>query len=178
MQQAVKGYDIAAAGADEVDVLIAIDKAASSLFAPTGLLSEEALNDHVPADVLSQASEDGDLFVARHFQDGPIGFALVSRRGGTLYLDQISVHPDYGRNGVGAALVTRVIDEAKARKIRRVTLSTFRDLPWNGPFYRKMGFRELKQSELADWMLELEAIQAESLDITQRCFMVRKTGWL
>lgn len=178
MQQAVKGYDIALADADEVHALIEVDKAASSLFAPTGLLSEEALQDHVPADILTHATEHGDLFVARHFSDGPIGFALVSPRGGTLYLDQISVHPDYGRNGVGAALVTRVIDAAKERKIRRVTLSTFRDLPWNGPFYRKMGFRELKRSEMADWMLELEAIQADSLDVSKRCFMMRKTGWL
>lgn len=178
MQRAVKGYDISAAKRSEVDALIEIDKAASTLFAPTGLLSEEALEDHVPADVLVHAAEIEDLFVARHFKDGPIGFALVSPRGGTLYLDQISVHPDHGRQGVGAALVRRVIAEARARKIRRVTLSTFRDLPWNGPFYRKMGFREMKRRELAGWMLELEAIQAESLDTSKRCFMVRKTGWL
>ena len=65
MQQAVKGYDIALADADEVHALIEVDKAASSLFAPTGLLSEEALQDHVPADILTHATEHGDLFVAR-----------------------------------------------------------------------------------------------------------------
>jgi hypothetical protein len=25
-----------------------------------------------------------------------------------------------------------------------VTLTTFRDVPWNGPFYAKLGFRELR----------------------------------
>lgn len=178
MRQAIKVYDIAGAAADEVERLIAIDRAASMLFASTGLLSREALEDHVPGDVLADALLSDDLFVARNADGAPIGFALVSPRGGTLYLDQISVHPDYGRKGVGAMLVTRVIDEARRRKVRRVTLSTFRDVPWNGPFYRKMGFRELKRSEMADWMLELETIQAEDLDVSQRCFMVRKTGWL
>ena len=66
--------------------------------------------------------------------------ALVSLRGGMLYLDQISVHPDQGQRGIGAALLTRVIDEAKRRKLRRVALSTFRDLPWNAPFYARLGF--------------------------------------
>ena len=108
----------------------------------------------------------------------PVGFALVSLRGGTLYLDQISVHPDHGRQGLGAALLGRVVDEARTRKLRRVTLSTFRDLPWNGPFYARHGFREIKRSDMANWMLDLERIQAEDLDISKRCFMVRKLGWL
>lgn len=95
-----------------------------------------------------------------------------------LYLDQISVHPDQGQRGIGAALLTRVIDEAKRRKLRRVALSTFRDLPWNAPFYAKHGFREIRRSDMAEWMLELERIQAEELDVSKRCFMVRKIGWL
>jgi len=178
MQHATTAYGIDGANASDVDVLIEVDRAASTLFAPTGLLSEEALNDHVPAEVLSHAADTGDLFTARAAEGEPVGFALVSPRGGTLYLDQISVHPDHGRKGLGAALLGRVVDEAKKRKLRRITLSTFRDLPWNGPFYARHGFREIKRSDMADWMLELERIQAQDLDITKRCFMVRKLGWL
>ena len=59
-----------------------------------------------------------------------------------------------------------------------MALSTFRDVPWNGPFYRRHGFRELARKEMAAWMLDLEHIQAQSLDVTKRCFMVRKIGWL
>lgn len=171
-------YAITPASPDEVNILVNIDRATSRLFAPTGLLSEEALNDHVPASVLANAIETGNVFTARIADYGPVGFALVSLRGGILYLDQISVHPDQGRQGIGASLLIHVIDEARRRKLRRVTLSTFRDLPWNGPFYRKHGFRELKRPEMADWMLELEQIQAEDLDVSKRCFMMRKIGWL
>ena len=59
-----------------------------------------------------------------------------------------------------------------------MTLSTFRDVPWNGPFYRRLGFRELSRQEMADWMLDLESIQAATLDVSKRCFMMRKIGWL
>ncbi|HAO34605.1 MULTISPECIES: GNAT family N-acetyltransferase [unclassified Hyphomonas] len=178
MQHASTRYGIDDADASEVGVLAEVDRAASALFAPTGLLSAEALKDHVPIDILASAAENGDLFTARLDTGAPVGFALVSLRGGMLYLDQISVHPDQGQRGIGAALLTRVIDEAKRRKLRRVALSTFRDLPWNAPFYAKHGFREIRRSDMAEWMLELERIQAEELDVSKRCFMVRKIGWL
>ncbi|MAN46655.1 MAG: GNAT family N-acetyltransferase [Hyphomonas sp.] len=178
MQRALAEYTIGTAFTTDVESLIVIDCAAGQLFAPTGLLSEEALQDHVPGEILHAAAESGDLFAARLPDETPVGFALVSLRGGTLYLDQLSVHPDYGQRGIGAALLNHVVAEARRRKLRRVTLSTFRDLPWNGPFYAKHGFREIRRGDMTDWMLELEQIQAEDLDVSKRCFMVRKIGWL
>nr|WP_321358994.1 GNAT family N-acetyltransferase [uncultured Hyphomonas sp.] len=178
MQQIRAEYDIALALPDDIDRLIEVDLAAGQLFAPTGLLSEDALQDHVPEAVMLQAIEAGDLLKTSARDGVPVGFALVSPRGGTLYLDQISVHPDCGRKGLGTSLVRHVLQLAKQRRLKQVTLSTFRDVPWNGPFYRKLGFREIPRKVMADWMLELERIQAESLDVSQRCFMVRKIGWL
>lgn len=178
MRRLPAGYQISPAEPDDIGTLIAIDLAAGALFAPTGLISADALHDHVPADVFEQAIESGDVHKV-HLTDGaPAGFTLVSERGGTLYLDQISVHPDHGRKGLGTALIEQVAQVARARKLSRITLSTFRDLPWNGPFYRRLGFRELARRELAPWMLELEQMQAASLDISRRCFMMRRIGWL
>ena len=88
------------------------------------------------------------------------------------------MHPDCGGKGLGTGLMRHVLQLAKQRRLKQVTLSTFRDVPWNGPFYGKLGFREIPRKDMADWMLELERIQAESLDVSQRCFMVRKIGWL
>lgn len=178
MRRLPEDYAISRSTQDEIPALIAIDLAAGALFADTGLLSPDVLTDHVPPEVFEQAITASDLIVARGPADEPVGFALTSRRGSSLYLDQISVHPGHGRKGIGAVLVERVVAEAKLRKLRCVTLSTFRDLAWNGPFYRRLGFREIARSKLADWMLELETVQAASLDISQRCFMMRKVGWL
>lgn len=178
MQQTRTDYDIAPALAEDIARLIEVDLAAGQLFAPTGLLSEDALHDHVPKAVMQQAIEAGDLIKACDQTGLSVGFALVSRRGGTLYLDQLSVHPEHGRRGLGADLVRQVLQLAKQRRLKQVTLSTFRDVPWNAPFYGKLGFREIPRKDMADWMLQLEKIQAESLVVSQRCFMVRKIGWL
>jgi hypothetical protein len=41
-------------------------------------------------------------------------------------------------------LVKAVCDWAAANGLPAVTLTTFRDVAWNGPFYGKLGFRELE----------------------------------
>ncbi|KDA03922.1 GNAT family N-acetyltransferase [Hyphomonas oceanitis] len=178
MRRLPDDYSITRAARDEIPALIRVDLAASTLFAETGLLSAEALNDHVPQEVFEQAIANDDLLVARDHKGRAVGFALTSQRGGTLYLDQISVHPDHGRKGLGRALIARLASEAKARKLKCITLSTFRDLAWNGPFYRRLGFREIAATKKADWMIDLEKVQATSLDLSKRCFMMRRIGWL
>ncbi|MFN7164978.1 MAG: GNAT family N-acetyltransferase [Hyphomonas sp.] len=178
MRRLPDGYSISGVAAEEIPALIAIDLAASQLFAGTGMLAEEELSDHVPAEVFEAAMPLGHVFVARDRKGVPAGFVMTSLRGDTLYLDQVSVHPDHGRRGLGAALIRRVFEDAGDRGLKTVTLSTFRDLPWNAPFYRTLGFRELPRKQMTDWMLEIEARQAAVMDVTKRCFMRWKSGWL
>lgn len=170
-------YRITRADAEEVEALIAVNLASDRLFAGTGLVPEDALEDHVPADILRQAIAQRHVFVVRDGYGKPVGFSLTSLRGGTLYLDQLSVHPDHGRKGLGAALVRRVLSDARDRRVSTVTLSTFREPAWNGPFYRRLGFREIPRKRMADWMLELEDAQRATLDVDKRCFMRRRVGW-
>jgi 4-diphosphocytidyl-2-C-methyl-D-erythritol kinase len=172
------GYTITPAAPEDVADLVFADLAASRLFAGTGYLPDEALTDHVPIETLEAAMAPGHLTAVRCRGDA-VGFAMTSVRGNSLYLDQISVDPAHGRKGLGAALMEHVIRDAGRRGLKSVTLSTFRDLAWNGPFYRSLGFRELARKHMEDWMLELEASQAANgLDVSKRCFMVRRTGWL
>ena len=60
---------------------------------------------------------------------------------------------------MGRALVAAVIEQARAMQLNSVTLTTFRDLPWNAPFYQRMGFVELTLAQ-ADRHLR-DALQAE-----------------
>jgi GNAT superfamily N-acetyltransferase len=178
MRRLLHDYTITAAHDGEIDALIAVDLAAGQLFAGTGLIAGEALLDHVPRGVFETGIRQGNVFTARDAAGLPVGFTLASQRGGTFYLDQISVDPAHGRKGLGRALIARLFDEARTRGYRLVTLSTFRDLAWNGPFYRQLGFREVARQKMADWMLELEHAQAASLDVSKRCFMRRRVSWL
>ena len=174
MRRLPKDYSITRAAADEIPTLVEIDVAAAMLFVDTGLISDDGLLMHVPEDVFAAGIEARDVFVAREHRGCPIGFTLTSERGGTLFLDQISVHPDHGKQGVGSGLLKRVIEDAKDRGFKRITLSTFRNVAWNAPFYRKAGFKEIRPSNLEDWMIELQDALTE-VDVSQRCFMQRKT---
>lgn len=174
MSDLPEGYTITAANVDDIPALIAVDKGASALFEPTGLLEPEALSDHVPADVFEAEMPSGNVIVARNQHHWTVGFALVSLRGKGLYLDQVSVHPDHGQKGIGRALVEQVLNEAGRRKLPHVSLSTFRDLAWNGPFYASLGFKELPREKLDPYMLEIEDAQKPFMDVTKRCFMRRK----
>ena len=174
MSDLPEGYSITAAEQEDIPALIAVDKAASTLFEPTGLLQPEALADHVPAHVFETEIAAGNVFVARNQHNWAVGFALIGLRGNGLYLDQVSVNPDYGRKGIGRSLVIRVLTEAEIRKLPHVSLSTFKTVPWNGPFYASMGFREIPHEKLEPYMLEIEDAQRPLMDVSERCFMRRK----
>jgi GNAT superfamily N-acetyltransferase len=86
------------------------------------------------------------LWVALH-EGTPVGFALASVVDGVGYLDELSVRPEFGRQGVGTTLVSTVVDWARTEDFPCLTLVTFRHLAWNAPFYEKLGFRGLDSSE-------------------------------
>ncbi|HEX7060612.1 MAG TPA: GNAT family N-acetyltransferase [Woeseiaceae bacterium] len=92
-------------------------------------------------EALLEAQEDGRLWVAVHASGRTVGFALAEVLDGEGYLTEVDVHPEHGRRGVGTRLVETVIAWAQARGFRHLVLVTFRHLPWNAPFYRKLGFR-------------------------------------
>ncbi len=151
----------------DVALLTAIELAAGRLF-PAGRIPQP---DHTyPVADLVQAAEAGLLFIAE--ADGTVvGFATCSRRDARLHLDEVSVHPDYGRKGYGRALVERVLAVACETGQSGVSLTTFADIPWNGPFYASMGFLEVPESEL-------DAALSEALDTERRLGMTERIAMI
>jgi GNAT superfamily N-acetyltransferase len=91
-----------------------------------------------------RAAEPGFLLVAVLDDDAePVGFVHVLLIEGHAHLEQLSVLPGYQRQGIGAALVRAAMDEARRAGHRRLSLCTYRDVPWNGPYYRSLGFTEV-----------------------------------
>ena len=161
---------------NEVGELQNIDLASATLFRGTGLIDfgpSGEPQEPIPEDRLRKGFGDGLVWAAVDDREELVGFALCSDRGEDLYLDQLSVLPRHGRRGLGSRLVRRVLAEAETRSHRRVSLSTFRKVPWNGPFYRKLGFRETPVWRLAPWQLEIRELQKLTMDVRLRCFMHR-----
>jgi len=81
-------------------------------------------------------------------QDGrPLGFAVANVLDGLAHLEELDVVPDAGGRGIGTGLVATVCDWAAAQGFPAITLSTFRRVPWNEPFYARLGFRTLGATE-------------------------------
>jgi ribosomal protein S18 acetylase RimI-like enzyme len=165
----------------ELPVLMKIEMAAGILFRGTGLIPSEETDPGFITTLekgyvagLCWVAEAPDPQDATHTELA--GFVVCREEGRDLYLDQISVHPDFMRQGIGAALTKAVFDSASKRGLARVTLSTFRDVSWNGPYYARLGFRELPHDDLLPWMLTVRDKEACDLDITKRCFMACPVG--
>ncbi len=101
-----------------------------------------------------------------------IGFSAGYEVDGQAYIREVSVRFTSSGKGAGTALVTALINWAGKTGFSCVTLTTFRDIPFNAPFYRKLGFVPFEPD--GNWP-ELLAIRkkeiSRGLDIQPRICM-------
>ncbi len=163
-------YTVGLARPADLEALPGIEMAAATLF-PEEDLPPQRVSDTTPVSTFSEAQRQGRLWVALDEEERPVGFALGRWVDGNVHLEEIDVAPDHGRRGLGARLVEQVLSWARATDTRAVSLTTFEHLPWNAPFYRRMGFRVLDPGEIGP---ELSAICAEeaSQGLRRRVAMV------
>ena len=99
---------------------------------------------------------------------------LVDVVDGAAHIEQVSVDPAFARRGLGKQLIDHVASVAKAEGRPAVTLTTFRDVPWNAPYYRRCGFRDLAEPELGPELRQLRDTEsAHGLDPALRVCMRR-----
>jgi GNAT superfamily N-acetyltransferase len=151
------GYGVRRARVDEVPRLPGIETAAGALLRGAGI-AVDSLPLATSVAALADACAGERLWVAETSAGQVVGFAHVTLLAGQPHLEEIDVLPAHGRRGVGTALVGAVIDWARRAGFSALTLTAFRDVPWNAPFYRRLGFRDLDPAGLAP---ELEALVAD-----------------
>jgi len=101
-------------------------------------------------------------------------FAIFAEVAGLPYLDQLSVHPAFQRRGLGGVLVHECVEWARGRD---VWLTTYAHVPWNGPYYRRLGFDVVPEERCHPELLVILASQRAALPLAeQRIAMVRKAS--
>lgn len=163
-------YRITLADMGHIAVLPAIESGAATL-----------LRDHAPAAALTGTTPIEEFRAAQREErlwvalDGntPVGFALVALRpANAAHLQEMDVSPSHMRQGIGTELLRAVL--SWARTINRVplTLTTFRDVPFNAPFYARHGFSVV---DAESWPLDVRTLvdeeHARGLDRTRRVVM-------
>lgn len=165
------GPTIVVALPSHVPQLPEIELAAAALF-PAADLPERLRTDTTPLDEFRAAQRDGRLWVALSATREPIGLALVGQVDGLPHLEELDVRPEHGRRGVGSALVRAVQAWAQGAGSPAISLTTFTHLPWNAPFYQRLGFRALAADELTPGLEEILREEAEQgLDAAKRVAM-------
>ena len=108
-------------------------------FTPDRVLQERGLRL-----ILEQPSR-GRIFVVRnkHRIFGMVNllFTISTARGGfVILLEDVVIHPHHRGQGYGAMLVNYVVDFAKQKNFKRITLLTDRMSAESQEFFRKRGF--------------------------------------
>lgn len=137
---------IRAARADDLASLVEIERAAGETFRPLGM---DLVADDDPGSVeeLTPYADGGRAFVWVDAHDRPVGYLILDLVDGAAHVEQVSVHPAHARQGIGRALLERAASWAGARGLPALTLTTYVDVPWNGPYYERLGFRYLAPDE-------------------------------
>ncbi|MFI1421170.1 GNAT family N-acetyltransferase [Streptomyces sp. NPDC020731] len=144
----------------ELPALQDIERAAGAPF--RDLAMPDIADDDPPAlDVLERYRRAGHCWVAAETHDDrPVAYLIAEPVDDALHVEQVSVHPRAARRGVGRALLAHAADHAREQGLTALTLTTFADVPWNAPYYARLGFRTLTEPELTPGLRRIRAEEA------------------
>ena len=78
----------------------------------------------------------------------PVGFLVAETLGSSLFIAELSLHLEWQGKGIGRRLIGYVAEQAREKGYTSLTLTTFRDVPWNAPLYSRLGFEMLADETL------------------------------
>lgn len=143
------------------------------------LLKEEPSLEGIPVPPSGSADHYRKVIARGHslsatLGDEVIGFAAAGRVGRDLHLHELSVMRAHQGRRIGSTLLEALAIDARNSGISAITLSTYRDIAWNAPFYARHGFVEVENLEGRPHLTEsLEGAVAAGLPAERRCAMIR-----
>ena len=153
----------------DVTALPAIERAAGERFRDYPELAWLAEGEVISAEQHLDYAERGLSWLALA-NEQPVGFILAELHVSSLFIVELSVHLDWQGKGIGRRLIACVADQARKRGLASLTLTTFRDVPWNAPFYARLGF-EMITTLTPELREKREEETAHGLAYDARCAM-------
>ncbi len=132
-------YRIRVGRDDDYATLAAIERDAAQRFREIGFdfCADGPVRD---AEEHRRGLEDGRTLVGETAAGEAAGFALVWRLDGRAHLVELSVARRHQGRGLGRRLIGEAEAWAADQGLAEITLTSFRDVPWNAPFYRSLGY--------------------------------------
>lgn len=163
---------IRAASEREADDLPEIERSSGAIFRGYPGLEWIADDDVQSADQHRTLISQGVALVAEDQEHGPVGFLNGELTPDGLHIWQIAVHLDWQGQGIGRRLIAAAGRFAQEKGAKALTLTTFRDVPWNEPYYQRLGFRTLAEGEITPRLRKiLENEGKAGIPLERRCAM-------
>ncbi|MEU3625907.1 GNAT family N-acetyltransferase [Amycolatopsis coloradensis] len=157
---------------EDLPVLQDIERAAGEPFRALGMA---AIADDDPPSIedLAAYRSAGRAWVLDD-GDGPLAYLLAEVVDGYGHIEQVSVHPDHARRGLGRQLIEHAGKWAAREGLAGLTLTTYTEVPWNAPYYARLGFVTLGEDDLTEGLRAIRSHEiACGLDAWPRVTMRR-----
>ena len=162
--------------ADELPVLQDIEVAAGRLFAERGM-ALVAEHDPFTIEELRGFVERRMAWVAAPPVGAPVAYLVAEVIDGAGHVEQLTVHPGHAGKRLGVRLMDHFGGWCEGRGLPAVTLTTFAEVPWNRPYYERLGFRVLGDDEVTPGLVAIRTYEdAIGLDAWPRVCMRREIG--
>ncbi len=169
----VVGAVVRLARFDDLSALRELERAAGESFRDIDM-DAVANEEPPPLEDLLVFQRDGRAWVATDAADRPVGYLLVDVVDDTAHIEQVSVHPDHARQGLGRQLIETASAWAQGQRLTALNLTTFAEVPWNAPYYTRLGFHVVPEEDLSAGMRRIRDHEAaRGLDAWPRVSMSR-----
>jgi GNAT superfamily N-acetyltransferase len=149
-----------------------IERSAAERFASVGM-PEIARGSGLTTELVHMFVRRGGLFLMLHGAR-PVGFVAACTLDGAGHVAELDVVPKHAGKKLGSRLIDAAADWARAKGCQLLTLTTYRDVPWNAPYYARLGFRECALSQFGEEHLKVwEGQRAMGLCMERRLLMAR-----
>ncbi len=154
----------------EIGLLQQIERQAATRFQTLGMPRLEITE----ARLLAERAQQGQLLIAEG-DDRVAGFVIFSVLDGSAHIEELDVLPAFAGRRLGALLIDHVEIWAKHMRLPALIFSTFRDVPWNAPYYARLGFAVVNDDQIEPGMAAVsQEHSAKGLNVAPRVWMRRE----
>jgi GNAT superfamily N-acetyltransferase len=152
--------------------LVDVEVEAGQVFRTVGMTKVAEDVPQIPD--LREAAEAERLWVTQVGSE-IAGYISAEVLDGNAHVAQVSVAPAYAGRALGRAMIEFLEDWGRAAGRPTTTLTTFRDVPWNGPYYLRLGYRVLRNEDIGPELARTMAYEASlpGIEASLRCAMAK-----
>lgn len=155
---------------DDACLLPAIERSAAASFRSIEHLAWLAGHEVLGVEEHLRFIAAGLHWVAVDDDDRPLGFLCACAQGSAVHVEELSVASPHQGLGLGRRLLVEAEQRARIEGFTALTLTTFADVPWNAPFYARLGFQRLDDGQV-NGLLGEQLAHEQALGLPGRCAM-------